>query len=96
MRVGRWPPLILIHSGGLDGLYALLDLGGFFVPAEGAEGLSLALECGYELEAVLTPLLFQHGEELAVARLGFLRFAPGIVNAAERGQGKQTAAIPAK
>ena len=97
MRVGRWPPLILIHGGGLDGLDALLDGGGFRNAAESTERLSLTLEGGDKLEAVLAPLLFQHGEELAVAGLGFLRFAPDLVNLAERGQGeKQTAAIPAK
>ena len=94
MRVG---PLILVHGGGLDGLDALLDGGGFWNAAEATERLSLTFEGGEKLEAVLAPLLFQHGEELAVAGLGFFRFAPSIVNAAESGQRKkQSAAIPAK
>ena len=62
-------PSVLVHGGGLDGLDALVDGGGFLGAAEATKRLGLALQDGHNLKTAFAELLSQNGEELAVARL---------------------------
>src|ERR1700682_1660622 len=81
---------VLVHGAGLDRLYALLHLGGFFVVAEGAEGLGLDGQLRNQDGVIRAVLLFQDGKKVFVAGFGLLRSAPKIVSAAKRsliGQG---------
>src|SRR5258708_34244362 len=87
LRGAAWPdmPSVLVHGRGLDGLDALVDGGGFLGAAEAAKRLGLALQAGHNLKAVFSELLFQNGEEFAVAGFWFVRLAPVIVEAAHGG-----------
>src|SRR2546426_8563142 len=55
LRGAAWPdmPSVLVHGGGLDGLDALVDGGGFLGAAEATKRLGLALQDGHNLKAAL-------------------------------------------
>lgn len=76
----------MVHGGGGDRLYALFNLGSFFVATESAEGGSLAGQCGDDDGVVRAVLLFQDGEEMPLARHGLVCLTQLIVDAAEHRQ----------
>ena len=82
-------PSVLVHGGGVDRLYALLDLGGFVIAAQTAQSLSLTGQCGDDDGVVRAVLFFQDDKKVFVKAFGIFGFAPKIVRAAKSSQIEQ-------